>query len=38
MFSPLTDEEREEIREGTIEYKKGETITWKDSCTNELIE
>ncbi|MEK7296543.1 MAG: hypothetical protein AAB069_01460 [Planctomycetota bacterium] len=28
--SPLTGEEKEEIREGTIEYKKGETIKWED--------
>lgn len=36
--SPLTGEEKEAIREGTIEYKKGETITWEDLCINELIE
>ncbi|MBF8276768.1 MAG: hypothetical protein HW390_1841 [Candidatus Brocadiaceae bacterium] len=38
VVSPLTKEEKEELREGTIEYKKGETITWEDLCINELIE
>ena len=29
-ISPLTDEEKEEIRKGKIEYEKGETIKWED--------
>ena len=29
-ISPLTDEEKEDVRKGKIEYEKGETITWKD--------
>ncbi len=28
--SPLTDEEKEEIEKGKIEYEKGETIKWSD--------
>ena len=29
-ISPLTDEEKEDVRKGKIAYEKGETITWKD--------
>ncbi len=27
---PLTDEEKEDVRKGKIEYEKGETIPWQD--------
>ncbi|HJW86244.1 MAG TPA: hypothetical protein VJ440_06410 [Candidatus Brocadiaceae bacterium] len=29
-ISPLTDEEKEDVRKGKIEYGKGETIPWQD--------
>jgi len=28
--SPLTEEEKEAIEEGRIEFKKGETFKWED--------
>ena len=29
-ISPLTNEEKEDVRKGKIEYEKGETIPWQD--------
>lgn len=29
-ISPLTDEEKEEMEKGKIEFERGETIKWED--------